>query len=141
MRNAWIVRTPAAWPSLFTMLKAMPLDKPIEVRWGAPRRTLPQNAYYWEVVVPAVALHLTEKHEFPYTTDMAHDLLKSQFLPTRTDPVTGRVFYGSTTTLRRSGDYDPDGPVTHWQQYIERIQQWGALSGSQIPEPREEQAT
>ena len=137
MANSWIIKHPGAWESLFSFLRQMKLDKPIEVRWGTPRRTNKQNDYYWEVVVPAVALHMTEKHAFPYTTDMAHELLKSQFLPTHSDPVTGRVFYGSTTKLRRSGEYDPDAPVTHWQHYIIKIQQWAAMSRLNIPDPNE----
>lgn len=101
------------------------------------RRTNPQNAYYHGVVVPMVADHLTEQHGFPFTSDMAHDLLKSQFLPAsfhRTCPVTGRVFYGSTTDLVRSGDSDES-----WGHYIRSIQAWAAKSGLQIPEPNEGQ--
>ena len=99
------------------------------------RRTNPQNSYYHGVVVPLVADHLTEQHNFPFTADMAHDLLKSQFLPAsfhRTCPVTGRVFYGSTTDLVRSGDSDES-----WQTYITKIQAWGAKSGLDIPDPNE----
>jgi len=101
------------------------------------RRTNPQNAHYWGVVVPMVADHLTEKHEYPFTSDMAHDLLKSQFLPAsfhRTCPITNRQFYGSTTELARSGDGDES-----WQTYIMKIQEWAAKSGLQIPDPGEEQ--
>ena len=140
MTNTWIIRNPAAWDSLFEFLRKLDLDKPLEVSWGPRKRTRPQNRYYWEVVTPAIALHLTDRHQFPYTKEMAHDLMKSQFLPQTTDPVTGRIFYGSTTKLRRSGEYDEDGPVTHWQHYIMKIQHWAALSGLQIPEPNEEAA-
>ena len=75
---------------------------------------------------------LSEKHGFPYTKNMAHELLKSEFLPTHKDPVTGRVFYGSTTDLRRSGD-DEDS----WQAYVQKIQHWAALGGLYLPDPNE----
>lgn len=108
-----------------------------EIKVTLARRTNPQNSFYWGVVVPTVADHLTEKHEFPFTSDMTHDLLKSQFLPQsfhRTCPVTGRVFYGSTTELARSGDGDES-----WGVYIMKIQEWAAKSGLQIPDPGEEE--
>lgn len=106
----------------------------LEIKMTPARRTNPQNAHYWGVVVPMVANHLTEKHQFPFTTDMAHDLLKSQFLPKslhRTCPITGRLFYGSTTDLARSGDDES------WQEYVTRIQEWAAKSGLYIPDPNE----
>ena len=133
--RTWIIKHPGGWESLFAFLRQIKLDKPIEVRWGPPKRTNPQNAYYWEVIVPRISDHLTEKHGFPYTNDMAHDLLKSQFLPASfhtTCPVTERVFYGSTTKLRRSGDGEDS-----WQTFIMKIQHWAALSGLNIPDPNE----
>ncbi len=104
----------------------------VEVVIRGAARTNPQNRYYWEVVTPLVAEHLTAKHQFPFTKEMAHDLLKSQFLPSRTCPVTGRVFYGSTTELTKSGEGEGS-----WQHYILQIQHWAALSGLQIPDPGE----
>ena len=136
MSNAWIIRKSAAWPTLFRFLEAVEIPKAgLEVRWGPPKRTNPQNAHYWAVVVPLISSHLTEKHQFPYTNDMAHDLLKSQFLPAdfhTTCPVTGRVFYGSTTKLKRSGDGEDS-----WQNFIMAIQHWAALSGCHVPDPNE----
>jgi hypothetical protein len=134
--NVWRIRKATQWPTLFRFLEAVKIPKSgLEVRWGPPRRTSQQNKYYWEVVVPMVAEHLTEKHRFPYTKDMAHDLLKSQFLPVEfqwTDPASGRMFYGSTTKLKRSGE----GEDT-WQKYTMKIQHWSAQSGLYIPDPKE----
>lgn len=132
MANSQIIYRPEQWESLFRFFDDMPLEKPVEVRWGAVKRSNDQNDYYWEVVTPMVADFLTEKYSFPYTKDTAHELLKSEFLPTHKDPVTGRVFYGSTTKLRRSGDDDDC-----WPTYIKKIQKWAGLGGLYIPDPNE----
>ena len=106
-------------------------DSGLEITIKAAKRTNLQNAHYWLIVTPLVAEHLTEQHGFPYTKDMAHELLKSEFLPTHQDPKTSRIFYGSTTELTRSGG---EGS---WQEYMQKIQRWAAMSGLQIPDPNE----
>lgn len=140
MRNVHTIRRREEVPlSLLRIRRALEFgDFPksgYEVTISLARRTNPQNAHYWGVVVPLVADHLTEKHAFPVTSDMAHDMLKSQFLPPSfhsTCPITGRVFYGSTTKLAKSGDGEES-----WQTYITKIQEWGAKSGLYIPDPGE----
>lgn len=125
---------PAALARLTRLLNGNEWPKSgYEITVKLARRTNPQNAYYWGVVVPMVADHLTERHNYPYTTDMAHFLLRSQFLPAREDPITKRKEYGSTTDLVRSGDGEDS-----WGVYIQKIQEWAAKSGLYIPDPQEE---
>ena len=139
--NTHTIRRPEEIPtSLLRIRRALEFGQfpksGYEVVIRLARRTNPQNAHYWGVVVPMVADHLTEKHGFPFTTDMAHDLMKSQFLPASfhtTCPLTDRVFYGSTTNLAKSGDSEDS-----WQTYITKIQAWSAKSGLYIPDPNEE---
>ena len=128
-----IIFKESQWEDCFRFLRRMDIPKSgLEIKWGPIKRSNQQNKYYWDVVTPLVAEFLTEKHGFPYTKDMAHELLKSEFLPTHQDPATGRVFYGSTTKLRRSGDSEDS-----WQVYIQKIQRWAALGGLDIRDPNE----
>ena len=126
------VTNPATRATVHDMLNKLDIKQPwsVEVKPWQDKRTNAQNAHYWNIVTPMVAEHLSQKHNFPYTKNMAHELLKSEFLPTHKDPVTGRVFYGSTTALKKSGDTDDT-----WQVYLEKIHQWAAFGGLVIPDP------
>jgi hypothetical protein len=78
-------------------------------------RSREANAYYWGVVVKALAEHTG------YTPDETHEVLKTMFLPKDVAIKTGRgevvaeyVIGGSTRELTVSEFYD----------YVERIRQW-----------------
>lgn len=96
------------------------------------RRSLPQNAYYWGVVVDMVKDGLIDNGYQGITAEDAHELIKSMFLKKQiVSEQTGEVleFYRSTAEL------------TTWEfsQFIDQIAQWAAeYLGIAIPLPNEE---
>lgn len=98
-------------------------------------RSLPQNAYYWSVVVELVAKKYTEsrKHR-PFSPKETHEILKAQFF----DPnlvleglIPGQIINGlcigvSTTDLNK----------LQFIEYLERIVWWAAEKMDlYIPDP------
>lgn len=97
------------------------------------KRSVPQNSYYWAVVVPAVRKGLYDIGFDEVQTDQdAHRLLKRQFIRRQiVNRQTGEVvgFTGSTTELT----------IPEMNDYIERICKWSAeYLGIYIPSPNEE---
>ena len=87
----------------------------LTVEREAATRSLEANAYYWGVVVKALADHTG------YTADETHEVLKIKFLPKDVALRTGMgevvaefVIGGSTRTLTVGEFFD----------YVERIRQW-----------------
>lgn len=96
------------------------------------RRSLPQNAYYWAVLVPMIreGLHDQGWDEIQDDED-AHEFIKSQFL-TRSVPNvnTGEMITvpGSTRKLT----------TVEFNELVARIQQWASeFLGIYIPGPNE----
>lgn len=102
-------------------LQSFAEETPIELtlKKYKPRRTDPQNKYYWGVVVPMLA------DNFGYTKDEMHDALKWLFLrKPEAEPPT----VGSTAKLDTKG----------FNEYIEKIQIYAASEHSVvIPDPDE----
>lgn len=96
--------------------------KPID-----PKRTNPQNRYFWRVVCQTLAEWFTENGQ-PMTKDQAKALLCEEFLPvTFTDPVTGEV---KTTPGSTSG---LDVPAM--TDFLELSLDWMALHNIELPPP------
>jgi len=83
-------------------------------------RSLPQNRYYWGVVIPAIMEWMGEDID----KDQVHFALKEKFLSNR-DPNTGLVIVFSTTKLT----------VEQFREYIDRIIRFFAPIGLRIPDP------
>lgn len=99
------------------------------------RRSLPQNAYYWGVVVPMVRKALYEIGFDDVQTDQdAHELIKKEFVRKEfVNKQTGEMISitGSTAGLS----------VTEFGEYLEKICRWAAeYLGVVIPSPNEELA-
>jgi hypothetical protein len=86
---------------------------------------MPQNKYYWGVVVPILA------SEFGYYKDEMHELLRRKFLSyTRVSPHTGEeeLFAKSTTKLN----------TQEMEVYLESIRTWALSEFSvYLPLPNE----
>jgi hypothetical protein len=87
----------------------------LTVEREAATRSREANAYYWSVVVKALAVYTG------YTPDETHDVLKIKFLPKdvalRTgtgDVVDAFVIGGSTRELS----------ISEFYEYVEQIRQW-----------------
>lgn len=94
-------------------------------------RSLPQNSYYWGVVLPRLHAHLIETGN---TLDDLHDICKCKFLPKslaltkKNGEIVGEfVIGGSTTKLNK----------IEFGEYIERIRDWALTLGCEIPLPVE----
>lgn len=93
-------------------------------------RSLPQNAYYWGVVVELIAEHTG------YTPDEIHDICKAMFIPKRLAVQDGNgeivgeyVIGGSTRTLNK----------VQFGEYVEAIRRWAADTlDVVIPDPNED---
>lgn len=97
------------------------------------KRSIPQNAYYWSVMVPMIKEGLYEAGFDEITNnDEAHEIIKQVHLSKRmTSKQTGDIIdiSGSTTKLS----------ITEFNEFIERVCKWAAeYLGIQIPSPNEE---
>ena len=130
--NSWIIRNPRAWDSLFTFLRGMDLAKPVEIRWGPPKRTNPQNRYLNGVVYRDFARGLMDLGKGPVDRDGIHYICKEQFMPRVPVGTTGRTRPMSTTELCRSGNEDA------FQDYVEQIKELASTAYNiYIPDPME----
>jgi hypothetical protein len=85
-------------------------------------RSLPQNNYYWGVVLEIISEHTG------HTALEIHEIMKQKFLKPREINIKGEHYFvhGSTTNLDQLGMMD----------YIERIKAWAATALQlSIPEP------
>jgi len=130
--KAWIIKHPGAWDGLFAFLRQIDLAKPVEVRWGPPKRTNKQNAYLWGVVYERLAAGMSDYYKAHITADHMHELCKKHFMPRYTVPGIEQEVPMSTTELCRSGNEDS------FQDYLIQIQELAAKKGIYIPDPSEE---
>lgn len=105
----------------------------IEVRPDGKRRSLPQNSYYWSVVVGLVADGIAEEWGESLTRDEVHDLLKQQCNWTeRVSPVTGECIREAQNTRNMT--------TTQFEDYLERCRRFAAeFLNISIPLPNEQQ--
>ena len=98
----------------------------------ARTRSLPQNAYYWGVIVPIIRRALYEEGYDEIATDMdAHDFLKAMFLSKR---VVSKKSGHTVDMPGRSSKLT----IPEFNDYIERICRWAAIDLSVvIPAPNE----
>ena len=63
-------------------------------------RSLPQNSYYWSVVLPDASAGISAAKGHRYTVDRLHEIFKRAYIPQeRIDPDTGEVLFRTTTNL------------------------------------------
>ena len=129
--SSTIVTHASQWPPLFTFFQKMDLKKPVEVRWGPPRRSNKQNRYLWGCVYKTLAEGLSELHKAHITSDQVHELCRKYFMPTVKVPGIEQDVPMSTTELCRSGNEDS------FQDYVEQIQALAATKNIYIPDPNE----
>lgn len=91
-------------------------------------RSLPQNKYYWGVVVDEIAGYIGEGR------DETHELLKAQFLkPRAVELLDGKRITMPPTTRTLSAD--------EFSQYIEAVKVWAAqFLGLAIPDANQVEA-
>lgn len=99
----------------------------LEVR-PLPRRSLPQNAFYWGVVISEI-MHALQDLGHEVNAELTHEFLKGKFnakpLCNKDGELIGEV--GESTTLMN---------VVQFGEYISKIQQWAATYLSlDIPNP------
>jgi len=97
------------------------------------RRSIPQNKYYWSVVVPMVKEGLREAgYNDVKTNEDAHEILKHLFLKKKiTSEKSGEeiTVAGSTAKLK----------TVEFNQFLQEIWQWAATYlNIYIPEPNEQ---
>lgn len=101
-------------------------------------RTLPQNNYYWGVVVHLIADHMRElgvegPHGGPITDQQVHELMAARFLRRSqlVNPDTGEYIdvVVSTSSLTKS----------EFADYVEQVKSWAMDTfGLEIPAPNEQ---
>lgn len=110
---------------LYGILKNLSGRHIIQFEKARQQRSMPQNKYYWGVVVPILA------SEFGYYKDEMHELLRRKFLSyTRVSPHTGEeeLFAKSTTKLN----------TQEMEVYLESIRTWALSEFSvYLPLPNE----
>lgn len=93
-------------------------------------RSIPQNRYYWGVVVELIS------EQTGYTPDEVHDVLKQMFIPKRLAVSDGNgeirgefVIGGSTRTMNKN----------EFGEYVESIKRWASQTlDLVIPDPDQE---
>lgn len=97
------------------------------------KRSIPQNSYYWAVVVPLVRRGLYDiGFDEVQTNDDAHRLLKKQFI--RKEFINKKTGEVARITGKSSGLSIPE-----FNEYIERICKWSAeYLDVVIPSPNQE---
>ena len=96
------------------------------------RRSVPQNAYYWGVIVSIAAECLTDAAGEVVTSQQAHEVLKLQCNPVEVaNQGTGEVLKIPGTTTQMT--------TTQAEEYYERCRRWLAdFFGAYVPEPNEQ---
>lgn len=102
-------------------------DFPLRLKITRARRTLPQNALYWQWLT-VMGEHFTGKG-YPLTKDDAHDLMRHKFLGHETKTI-GKT---EITKLRSTADLDK-GEMT---DYMTQIDNWCVDHGCLLPKPED----
>jgi RNA-binding protein YhbY len=131
VRDFIIHKTESGWQNTSKWkqhLDQLPVGKYSVTIKSANKRSLPQNAYYWGVVVPMVYEGLREAgFDQVRNTEDAHEVMKSLFLKVREERagmVIERVM--STTELK----------TIEFNEYLLNISVWAFdYLGISIPEP------
>lgn len=114
--------------NLVRTLSAMRGMRRVEVKMHRKKRTNPQNAFYWGVVLAAFVNFRHEQGE-EFDAENAHEFFKLKFLrSTVVNTDTGELLGStvrSTTTLNTS----------EFNEYLEKITAWMADYGIVVPEP------
>lgn len=97
------------------------------------RRSLPQNAYYWSVVVPMVRKGLYDiGYDDVRTNEDAHEVLKYLFIKKEVINKQTGEFYNIT-------GHSKDLNIPEFQEYLESICRWAVENlGVVIPSPNEQ---
>lgn len=105
---------------LVQFIEGLPAGKWLIKAQRKDGRTLPQNAFYWEVIVPHVKKGLRDLgHDEVKSDDDAHEVIKRLFLKKE----------GTTTKLS----------TVEFSQLFDSVIKWGAeYLNIQIPYPNEE---
>jgi len=110
---------------LYKLLSNLSGRHTVQIEKSRQTRSLPQNKYYWGVIVPILA------SEFGYYKDEMHELLRRKFLAyTRVNPHTGEeeLFAKSTTKLN----------TAEIEIYLDSIRTWALSEFSvYLPLPNE----
>ena len=86
------------------------------------KRSLPQNSYYWSVIIDILS------REFGYESEEIHLMLREKFLRIYDDKHPDFVIARSTTKLT----------AVEFVEYIEKIQRWAAQEHQiYLPDPNE----
>ncbi|QES88831.1 hypothetical protein [Rhizosphaericola mali] len=92
------------------------------------KRTTPQNAYYWSVVVPLVKSAINEFGN-QYSSDDTHEFLKAQFNSEQVEVGSGLYIDMPQSTSKLD--------TKEFMEYILKIQQFSAeVFGLVIPDPQ-----
>lgn len=112
---------PSAWRAAVARHKGR--DVWVVVSRQTQTRSLPQNRYYWSVVVQMVAEYIGEGR------DETHEYLKARFLKAReVELLDGQTLQFPPSTKRLT--------VEQMAEYIREIQTWAAsFLGLSIPDP------
>src|SRR6476620_953775 len=104
----------------------------LTIKKAKKRRTLPQNRFYFDVVIPCLQMGFRETHGYSWSKEAVHEFCKKEFNSLELhNEKTGEVvsFPQSTTTLS----------TIEWQEYILKIKAWAMeFFDMLIPDPNEQ---
>lgn len=119
--------------AMIALLNSLPDGRFLLTAKNINKRSLPQNSYYWKIVVPMVqeGLYNAGYSEVKSNED-AHEVLKHLFLKKKiTNQVTDEVIEiaGSTADLQ----------TLEFNNFLEEVWQWASqYLGINIPEPNQQ---
>jgi len=124
--SAVIVRGKIVWDNpdeYFLMAKTFEGKKvQVEIRKAKRRRSIPQNNYYWGVVLQLLGADLG------YSSEEAHEAMVRMFLEVPNDDLE------IPSTFRKTSDLS----TVEFEEYLEKIRRWAAeFRGLFIPDPQQ----
>lgn len=109
----------------------------VTIQKAKKKRTTPQNAYYWGVVIPILQQGLADVG-YLYNKDATHELIKRHVAETEPGAIVEEIVIEKTGEVLSRIRSTSELSTSEFMDYLEIIKQFASESlGVYIPEPNE----
>lgn len=110
----------------------------VSIQKAKKKRSNPQNAFYWGVVIPILKNAFIELG-YLWNDDATHDFIKKVVAETDPETITEEVVFKSSGLIETRIKSTSELTTTEFCQYVETIQRWSAENlDIYIPDPNEQ---